>query len=113
MATGKTGRGDYRLYGSVRILHDGRVRFSPWTFPGLPLLSFTVVYAEEERASSRSYSIVAKWVREALFVLYVSRHHVDTNCFALTLSADGLRHAVAVMQAAGNGLERWIIPGLE
>lgn len=103
--------GIYRKYGSLRVLLDGRVRFSPWTLPGLHKLSFTVVYARNDPPGS--YSVHAEWRNDVIFLLYVTRHRVETACFAYHLSEDGLRDAVSVIRAAGGGLERWIIPALE
>lgn len=115
MATGKARRGAYRKYGSIGISPDGRVRFSPWTFPGLPQLDFTVVYGNEKDIAAGNYSISAHWLghKDIIFMLFITRHRVSTACFAYDLSPDGLRHAISVIQNAGNGLERWIIPGLE
>jgi hypothetical protein len=98
-------------FGSVRVLRDGRLRFSPWTFPGLNPLDFMTVYGSDERLAD--YSLHADWAGKPIFLLYVARHRIESACFAYNLTPDQLRHAVDVIRAAGNGLEWWVIPALQ
>jgi len=106
-------------YGSLRVLRDGRVRFSARTFLGLPELDFSTQHgarlANGSHVWSQSdYSICANLPeKEAFLFLYLSRGRVDSACFNYGLTPDELRKAVAVLRKAGGGLERWIVPGLE
>ena len=104
-------RGEYRRFGSIRILADGRVRFSPWTLPGLPLLDFTAIHDSDH--VEPNYTIDANWRGRGVFLVFLTRHRVESACFAYDLNPESLREAVSVLRDAGNGLERWIIPGLE
>jgi len=103
-------RGNYRKFGSLRILPDGRVRFSAWTLQGLPALDFTAIH---DGAADPNYVISAHWRGRSILHVYLTRHRVESTCFPFDLSSADLRQAVAVLRDAGNGLERWIIPALE
>jgi len=106
-------------YGSVRVLRDGRVRFSPKTLPGLAELDFSVEYAcglgDGTYVFDRvNYSVDARWPgNESFFVLWVVRHRVQSACFNFSLTPEELRKAVTLLRRAGGGLHRWIVPGLE
>jgi hypothetical protein len=95
----------------MRILRDGRVRFSAWTLPGLAQLDFTAIY--HAGRVEPDYEVSVHWQGKPIFLVYVTRHRVASTCFAYPLTADELRQAVAVIRDAGNGLERWIAAGLE
>ena len=101
-------RGEHRRFGSLRLLPDGRVRFSAWTFPGLLPLDFTT----EEENPARS-AIWVRWRGEVIMLLYRARYRVYSAGFAYNLSPDALREAVSIVRNAGNGLESWIVPALE
>lgn len=107
------------LYGSVTISREGRVRFSPRTFPGLPQVYFSVYYGAQlpDRTylwSRSDYSIHASYPeKDGFFFLYVSRGRVVSACFNYSLTPEQMREAVSLLRKAGGGLERWIVPGLE
>jgi hypothetical protein len=50
--------------------------------------------------------------QQVLF-LYLSRGRVKSACFPYDLTPEQLRGAVSDLRKAGNGIERWIVPGLE
>ncbi len=106
-------------YGSLQVFDDGRVRLSARTIPDLPEVDFSAHYGTglgnglyvDDRAN---YSIYARWPgNSSFFILYVTRRRVESACFDLLLSPDELRKAVALLRRAGNGIERWIAPGLD
>ena len=106
-------------YGSLRVFHDGRVRLSARTSPDLPEIDFSAHYGTglgnglyvDDRAN---YSIYARWPgNSSFFILYLTQRRVESACFDLQLSPDELRTAVTLLRRAGNGIERWIAPGLE
>lgn len=109
MARAKPRRSEYSKFGSIRILRDGRVRFSGRTHPGFPELDFLVIHGQEPARDG----VVARWRGKAIFHLFTARNRVESTCFDYTLTPDALREAVSVLRDAGNGLERWIVPGLE
>jgi hypothetical protein len=106
-------------YGSVRVLRDGRVRFSPRTVASAPELDFSVVYAfglaDGTYVENKStYAIDARWPgNDSFFMLSVIRHRVRSACFNFGLTPNEMRKAVELLRKAGGGIERWIIPGLE
>ncbi|HLL54672.1 MAG TPA: hypothetical protein VK447_14060 [Myxococcaceae bacterium] len=105
-------------YGSIRILRDGRVRFSARTVLGLPELSFSVHYgagAGDAHVWDRAnYSVNAHRPEKRSFLfLYTSHYRVQSACFNFSSTPDEMRKAVALLRKAGGGIERWIIPGLE
>jgi len=93
----------YRLYGSIRILRDGRVRFSPRMFPVPDRLDFLL---------TTDLINVDMSARTVLF-LFLTRGRMQSACFSYLVTPDELRAAVAALRCARNGLERWIVPGLE
>lgn len=93
----------FRRYGSIRILRDGRVRYSPWTFPILRYLSFLCL------GDIIDVEISGKQV----LYLYLSQGRMQSACFPYYLTPDELRGTIDDLRAAGHGLERWIVPGLE
>jgi hypothetical protein len=117
----KTKRGDANVqyrYGSLRIFPDRRVRLSARTIPNLPQLDFSAHYMVDpgERAvsSESEYTIYARCPgNSSFFILYLSRHRVQSACFNYGLSPDDLRKGVSLLRQAGGGIEQWIIPGLE
>jgi len=110
--------GQNRKFGSLRILRDGRVRFSEWTLAGLPELDVLAVhwtFPERGRPvfDSVNYGIDVRWRGQSTLLLFLRAHRVQSACFAYTLSPAALREALSVLRTAGNGLERWIVPALE
>ncbi len=95
----------------MRILSDGRVRFSAWTIPGFSELDFTAIHGD--RYSPARYSVSVNWRGTIVLNVFIRRRRVESACFAYHLTPDVLRSAVAVLRDAGGGLERWIVPGLE
>jgi len=93
----------YKKFGSIRILSDGRVRFSAWTFPELRYLNFAV--------SADGIDVE----RGGRTVMYLStpRGRLETACIAFDLSQDDLRTLVSELRVAGHGLDHWIVPALE
>lgn len=68
---------------------------------------------------SANYAAHARWASntdpqcEPLLTIYVARSRAVSACFNIDLPADALREAVADLRAAGGGIERWLVPGLE
>jgi len=92
-----------KWHGSVRILRDGSLRFSPWTFPGLPHVS---VFESE-------FSVdILSGGHQVLF-LYPERHRVMSACFVYTLEPAQLRDAVRELRTVQGGLAGWIVPALQ
>jgi len=109
--------GSGRKFGSLRILDDGRIRYSAWTVPGFWGASINVNYLsfdleDREIYNTSSYSVMIRWGTEPIFLLYVTRHHVLEAQFTHNLTPEQLREAVSVIRRMGNGLEKWITPGL-
>src|SRR4051812_29672053 len=104
-----------RRYESIRILSDGRIRFS--TRPGAaPGLEFWVQRHHMEVPDtwvydSANYDISACRSGRPVLFLYVSRSRVTSACFAFNLSADELREAIPLLRKAG--LARWLAPALK
>ena len=92
----------YKRYGSIRILVDGRVRFSAWTFPALSYISFKVGGLISVESSGRR-----------VMELDVSRGRIVSANFPYDLTPDELTEIVSDLRRAGNGIERWIVPALE
>jgi hypothetical protein len=97
-------RNSYRLYGSIRILRDGQVRFSPWTFPVLSYLSFMVMNDDHISVEMGGMPVLDLDLSEGRMIGASFRFH---------LTPGQLRRVVATLRQAGNGLERWIVPALE
>ena len=93
----------YRRYGSIRILRDGRVRYSPWTFPVLSYLSF-LVDGDLIRIETAGRRVMD---------LTLQQGRVAAAYFLYNVAPDDLRGLVDDLRRAGNGLERWIIPCIE
>ena len=93
----------YKRFGSIRILRDGRVRLSPRCFPDLPYIGLLARddMIDVERAGCK------------VLYIWLDRGHLGSACFAYDLTPDILRKLVSEMRKAGNGLEHWIVPGLE
>lgn len=64
---------------------------------------------------SAYYSVDVRWPgsTEILFLIHVDRSRVESTCFNIQLGPDTLRKAVKDLRKAGNGVERWLAPGLE
>ncbi len=97
-------RDRYRRYGSIRILRDGRVRFSPWTFPVLNYISFIVLNAEHITLDVQGRRVMD---------FDLARGRLVGASFRYDLTPDELRDVVSDLRRAGNGIERWIVPALE
>jgi len=94
--------GRSRWFGSIRILRDGRMRFSPWTYPALPF-AFWVM----------DMNIIVLRGGVPIMHLWPERNRVVTASLDYLLRPDQLREAVRDLRRAGHGLERWIVPALE
>lgn len=93
----------YRRFGSMRILRDGRVRFSARCFPELPHIGFL----------TRDDMIDVERADRVVLYIWLDRGRVGSFCFAYDLPPDILHELVWELRKAGRGLERWIVPGLE
>jgi len=94
-----------RWFGSMRITRDGRMRFSPWSFPDLPHVALSVVADGRVTVVSAGLPVM---------FLYSERNRILTACFVPDLKPDQLRMAVAELrQHVRGGLDRWIVPALE
>lgn len=111
-----------RRFGSIRILPNGQIRFSAWTVPGMDELQFMthhrVIRVPHEGVSIAferlsSYSVTVRWVDRQVLHLSVVQRRVQDAVFPYFLTPEELRHAVSVIRKVGNGLERWITPGLK
>ena len=97
-------RQGHRRFGSIRVLRDGRVRFSEWSFPGLHSLSFT----------TEGHTVDAvRGTRQVLILWLDDDQRVSSACFPYDLSPEELHAGVATLRKAGHGLECWIVPALE
>ena len=104
-----------RRYGHIRILADGRVRFSAEPGP-VPELEFVVQRHHWSPPvwiyDSAKYAIDARRNGESLLFLFVSRNRVRSASFNLTLEPSAFRAAVADLRESANGVERWLAPAL-
>lgn len=108
----------YLKYGSIRVERDGRVRFSPWTLPGFRDLDCLVVpwhltLDDRTKYDPANSSVDIRLCCQSLILLAMHRYRVQSACFNYTLTPDALREAVSLLRRVGNGVEGWIIPGLE
>ncbi len=93
-----------RWFGSMRIRPDGRMSFSPWSYPDLPHVALSV--------TGSLISVVSGGV--TVMFLYPERNRVLTACFVPDLEPEKLRSAVAELRNhARGGLDSWIVPALE
>ncbi len=92
-----------RWYGSLRILPDGRLRFSDWSYTDLPHVSLQV---------TRSV-ITAYCAGMGVMYLYPERNRILSACFLFILKPEQLRMAVNTLRHARGGLESWVVPALE
>ncbi|HLL52508.1 MAG TPA: hypothetical protein VK447_03120 [Myxococcaceae bacterium] len=90
-------------YGSVRVLRDGRLRFSPRTFLGLHHVSVF---------HSSMHVAVLSGGREVLY-LYPEQNRVLSACFVYTLQPEQLREAIRELRTVSGGLAGWLVPALE
>jgi len=93
-----------RWYGSLRILPDGRMRFSPWSYIDLPHVSLQVV---------TDGKITVRCANLGVMFLYLDRNRIESACFLFDLKPEHLRMAVAALRRARGGLDSWVIPALE
>jgi hypothetical protein len=93
-----------RWYGSLRLLHDGRMRFSHWSYKGLPHVTLQVVTDGKINVYSAGLAVM---------YLYPLRNRILSACFPFTLKVEQLRSAVAELRDARGGLDSWVIPALE
>jgi hypothetical protein len=93
-----------RWYGSLRVLPDGRMQFSPWSYKGLPHVSLRVV---------TDGNIKVFWAGSGVMYLWPLRNRILSACFDFTLTPERLREAVADLRDARGGLDSWVIPALE
>lgn len=112
----------HRRFGSVRIFTDGRIRFSAWTIPDVLELQFITSYrtigvdlagkvtVKPDRFDT--YPVTVQWLDRDILTLSVVKRRVTDAVFPYFLTPDELRHAVSVLRRVGNGLDRWITPGL-
>jgi hypothetical protein len=94
-----------KWYGSIRVLRDGRMRFSPWAFDEANRV--TIRYGSPD--SSHSVYISGRQV----MLLFPRLGKLASACFIYTLTAEELVHAVDTLSKITGGLESWIIPALE
>ena len=95
--------GRNRWYGSIRILRDDSLGFSPWTFPWLPHVA---IWDTSDRICVLSGGV-------QVLYLYLKRRRVLSACFTYTLRPDQLRRAVHELHGVRGGLQRWVVPALE
>ena len=93
-----------RWYGSLRVLPDGRMQFSPWSYKGLPHVSLRVV---------TDGNIKVFWAGAGVMYLWPLRNRILSACFDFTLTPERLREAVADLRDARGGLDSWVVPALE
>jgi len=93
-----------RWFGSFRIAPDGRMRFSPWSYPDLPHVSLEL---------STDGQLTVFYAGLAVMYLYPERNRIVSACFVATLKPDQLRMVVASLRDARRGLDSWVVPALE
>jgi len=93
-----------RWYGSLRLMPDGRMRYSQWSYKGLPHVALQVV--TDGKINVYTAGLAAMY-------LYPLRNRILSACFDFTLNARQLRSAVADLRDARGGLDSWVIPALE
>ncbi len=93
-----------RWYGSLRLMPDGRMRYSQWSYKGLPHVALQVVTDGKINVYTAGLAVM---------YLYPLRNRILSACFDFTLNARQLRSAVADLRDARGGLESWVIPALE
>jgi hypothetical protein len=91
-----------RWFGSVRILSDGRMRFSQWSYTDLPHVSLNV-----------TGTITVLYAGMTVMYIYPERNRIVSACFSALLTPDQLRMAVAALRRARHGLDSWVVPALE
>ena len=92
-----------RWYGSLRVLPDGRMRFSDWSYTDLPHVSLQVTKS----------AITVYCAGMAIMYLDPERHRIQSACFLFDLKPEQLRMAVATLRHARGGLDSWVLPALE
>lgn len=93
-----------RWYGSVRVLRDGRMRFSAVTFPGLNNVAIW---------DASPMKVAVFWAGLQVLMLWPDRGRVATACFNYLLKPDQLRDAVRNLRTVRGGLAGWIRPALQ
>jgi hypothetical protein len=92
-----------RWFGSIKILQDGRLHFSPWTVPDLPQVA---VWDSSDRITVLNGGV-------QVLYLYLERRRVLSACFVYILRPDQLRDAVQHLREVQGGLAGWLVPALE
>lgn len=103
-----------RTYGSIRILRDGRVRFSASPGP-VSTLGFRIQHhSEGPHADDPGYYVIdAQRDEELLLMLFVADERIESAYFNIMLEPASLRRAVVDLRKMGKGIERWLAPALE
>jgi len=92
-----------RWFGRFRVLPDGRLRFSPWSYRETPYVSLKVA---NDRITVVSAGLMVMF-------LYLERNRIVSACFLFDLTPEQLRTAVADLRDARQGLDSWVVPALE
>lgn len=92
-----------RWFGSVRILPDGRLRYSPWSYLDATYVAIKV--------SGDQATVVMGGL--PVMLLYLDQNRLVSTCFVATLKPDQVRSAVAILRHARHGLDSWVVPALE
>src|SRR4051794_3664897 len=82
--------GEGRTFGSMRILDDGRVRYSAWTAPGLERLVVHAHYHgfdlnDEYVGNTSTYGAFLYWGERPIFLISVRKHRVEATQFTYNL----------------------------
>lgn len=99
-----TGQRKARWFGSLRILRDGRLRFSPWSYPDLPHVALKVVTDDQITVVRAGRPVMLLWLKGS---------RILNACWVADLTTRQLQEAVAELRHARQGLDSWIIPALE
>jgi len=105
-----------RRYASVRILADGRVRYSS-EVGAVPSLQFCAIRYHEDLSGewiydSARYGLEAEQDGQPTLIMFVKQSRVYTACFSYDLDPATLKKAVATLRKHGQGVERWLAPAL-
>ena len=92
-----------RWYGRLRILPDGRIRFSDWSYTDLPHISIQV---------TRSV-ITVYFAGTPVMYLDPEWNRIVSACFLFDLKPELLRITVNSLRRARGGLDSWVVPALE
>ena len=106
-----------RKYANLRILADGRVRYSSNPGP-VPSVEFCAIRYHQKYPSgvwiydSARYGLDARRNGKPTLLLFVKQSRVYSACFDFTLDPATLRRAVADLRKHGQGVEGWLAPAL-